>query len=334
MQFNYNSNFNATNIIKEIYESKDSDISANGRENLRELGHLSEKLYTDLRKDQINKEEIITDICSVASQWRSVIRENNQELKSDRERLKLYYAFENILDNVKYIVSKKMAEEKSLSVSEEKSGPELEGWGGFLVRNMRNLAASTLVLSEGIFNRNESTTDNTQNDRQQIDGIQNQFYNYSSSIFSGKPRSEVTYEDILEGIHNWETFTKQSFNENETDLRVAELKKKVMQEIDRPSVSQKTTFHQRDEKKVNEIRKFVEAAQELHTDFDQISRAKEEEKSIEYFQEFWSNIFAEDDQEGVNTTLFSHEKELQKIYDYAIAHHYRFYSFGDAMLIL
>lgn len=194
-----------------IFDSLASEVRAKKGEGsgaeaeLRELGRLSANLFTHLEGPAIENDRVVRDICTIASSWRKLIREANSEIGSDINRLKLFHAFENVLDKVKVVMSKKQLEARQQE-QEARMAKQNEGWLGWAARGVVGGAAAVASASARVFLGGADQTTHPQ----------------------------VTPEDVLEGIEKWQKFVKEADQDvRETDIRIVHLKDKVSQEFNR-----------------------------------------------------------------------------------------------------
>lgn len=226
--------FSAPGIFDSL--AKSPDIASKTKEKLEELSTLSTNLFTHLDQADIDKDAVLLQICTITSNWRSLIRENSEEIGSDINRLKLFHAFENILDKVKVVIVQRQVDARTQAEEEAHLAKQEEGWVSWVAKGVAQgvawTAATTANVSIGVLNKaaNYVLPDSYQN---WITDKKDQFIEYSMELLKGKDGS-VTFEHILEGVENWQKFVKESHTPIETDVRITSLQDQVTHQLDSP----------------------------------------------------------------------------------------------------
>lgn len=217
-----NSSLSASQIFHKL--SEDASISASAREKLSHLSSSSEKLFTQLDQGTINNDKILSEVCIITGEWRSLIREGSHGMGSDINRLKLFHAFENILDKVKLAIIEKQAQ----TIKQGEKAKTDETGGRWFGEGMVQIAETATHLARGFLNK-ASNFVMPKSYQNWIQETRDQFIEFSLKLLQTESE-EVTFEHILEGINNWQKFVKEAHTDKETDIRVAEIKKKVEQQ--------------------------------------------------------------------------------------------------------
>lgn len=237
-------NFTAPKLFGSLGELP--DVTPHAKETLGRLKTHSEELFKLLDEETIDNDEVLTKICTITSEWRDLIRENFKDMGSDRNRLKLFHAYQNVLDKVnvvmkekQLIASKKAAEEAQLARQAEEAqlARQKEGWGGWIARGVINTAAATATLAVGVLNSAANYVLPTSY-QDWINSKTDQFIEYSERLLKEKGSGSVTCEHILKGIEDWQQFVEQAdLTSKQTDIRIPELKRQVGQELERAEAS-------------------------------------------------------------------------------------------------
>lgn len=154
MQINFFDDFKNNFILQNSSNKKEMEGY------LTSLEASSKNLYNILDQNEVNKEDVISHICTIVSDWRALIREG-----SAIDQVGLQHALQAKLSDCKSLISRKMEEEKSHSKA----------------------------------------------------------FKYFSSIFSNQPKSEVTYENVLEEIRKCENYIEQSLHKDQNDQAISEI---------------------------------------------------------------------------------------------------------------
>lgn len=261
--------------------SRTVGVSEEAKNTLVKLGELSEKLVAHLSQHSFDNHEIIGEICTIASYWRSLVRDDNRAIGSDINRLKLFYAFENILDQTKLSITQR----KTAAHREKLQEMEKESWENSLIRGAQDW----------------------------IQERKNQFLEYSISFIGEKNKKDISYDDVLEGIKTWQLFVKESHGEEETNIRIAHLKQQVIQPLHEVQSNSQTPISHLDEEK-KEISTFFQEAKKRH---EQIGKQiiDADLDPAEIFAENRDRLFSVE-REGVLNLLLAYEQQVREMIDF------------------